>query len=397
MVEEIQSKLFYLGINDRQSDFFEGQWPLPHGISYNSYLLSGEKNILIDGVARSATEEWLQKIEQIIPIQELDYLVVNHLEPDHSGSIPVLRRINPEIQLIGTDKTAEMLKKFYSINSGVKLVKSGQTLQIGDHKLSFYPVPFVHWPESMVTYCPERKLLFSNDIFGSYGSLEGGLFNRETALRHRDSELLRYFSNIIGSLTTPALKALEKLSKLEIKTVAPSHGPLWKEDTEQLFKLYKEWCTMQGRPGITLIYGTMYGYTEQLMEQVARGIASAGLKDFTVIDIARTHPSFALAEAWRRRGLIIGSPTYGNGLFPPAQNLLEMLLNKGLENPVAAFFGCHGWSGGAINKLCKAADKLDWEQPVTPVKFSGEPSSDELKKAFSMGQTVATNRSLIGG
>lgn len=388
-MKEIESDLFFLGVNDRSSDLFEGQWPLPEGISYNSYLLRGDENVLIDTVDRGFTERWLRKLEDIISPEDLDYLVVNHLEPDHGGSIPVLRRINPELEIIGNDKTAEMLAKFYDITTGIRTVEKGETLQLGDHELSFIPVPFVHWPESMVTYDKNRKVLFSSDIFGTFGTVEGGIHHGQTAIDHSKNEMLRYFSNIVGAFTTPASQALEQLDDLEIELIAPAHGPLWKENKERAIELYKQWSAMEGEPGITIIYGTMYGNTEKMMEEVAAGVREAGVDNLEVIDSARKHPSFALSEAWRRQGLIIGAPTYGNGLFPPTYNLVHLLEKKKLQNRTAGLFGSHGWSGGGVKVLEKTAEKLDWSLPADSVKFNGKPGRDELRTGRKMGQNIA--------
>ncbi len=388
-MEKIKTDLFYVGVNDRTTDLFEGQWPLPEGISYNSYLLLDDENVLVDSVSSKFSEEWLQQIESIVDPGEIDYLVVNHLEPDHSGSIPVLRRINPELTLIGTEKTAQMLEKFYGITSGIDTFEAGEQLNTGSNKFVFTPVPFVHWPESMVTYEANRQVLFSNDVFGTFGVLEGGLFHDETALDHTESEMLRYYSNVVGAYTTPANQALDKLEDIEIELIAPGHGPLWQEELEVPVNLYRRWSKMKGEPGVTVIFGTMYDHTKQMMEAVISGIQATGMENFKIIDAARTHPSFILAETWRRSGVLIGSPTYGTSILPPVNRVVHLLREKTLINRIAGFFGSHGWSGGAIKELEECADKLNWAQPADPVKFSGRPEKDELATGRELGKTVA--------
>ncbi|MFQ6117446.1 MAG: FprA family A-type flavoprotein, partial [Candidatus Bipolaricaulia bacterium] len=357
---EIADRVYWVGVNDRTTDLFESVWPLPHGISYNSYLVLDEKVALIDTVKRGFSNEFIANLEEVIDPAKIDYLVVNHAEPDHSGALPLLRRLAPETRVLGTAKAQDLLKKLYHMEDGVEVVRDGQELELGRRSLIFYETPFVHWPETMMTYLPEEGVLFSGDAFGGFGALDGGIFDDEVDLEYYESEILRYFSNIIGMYTHPTQRALQKLKGLEIRTIAPTHGPVWRSRPDEIVKLYDRWSRMEGEPGVGLIYGSMYGNTERLAERVARGVVAGGAP-LRVFDASRTHPSFLLAEAWRYKALILGAPTYDGGVFLPVEGFLRLVQRKRLQNRLVGLFGSFGWSGGAVKLMSSIIEGLKWE------------------------------------
>lgn len=389
MRREITDQIKLVGVNDRRTDLFEGYWPLVNGISYNAYLISDEKTALIDGVKDKYSEELIGQLPGDNSRLNLDYIVINHMEPDHTGSLPSVRRLTPEATIVGTDKAKSMLKDFYGITEDVLTVETGDTLDLGAHTLQFVETPFVHWPETMMTYEKQQKILFSGDGFGSFGTLDGGIFDDELDTEYYTDEIVRYFSNIIGAYSATTRAALNKLSSYEIETVAPAHGPLWRSKPDKIVDFYDKLSNLRSDPGVTILYGSMYGYTERVMESVAAGARSATNGEVKVIDASRTHPSFSLAEAWKRKGLIIGSPTYEAKIFPPVDQFVDIAGKKKLKNKVAGIFGSFGWSGGAARELSEVAEKLKWELVKPPLEFTGRASPEKLQEGYELGKSVA--------
>ena len=389
MAREIKDGIYWVGVNDRKNDLFESYWPIPDGISYNSYLVKDEKTALIDGVKEGFTEEFLRKTKPLTDLEEVDYVVINHMEPDHTGVFPSLRRINPEITFVGTEKTREMLESFYGITDGVKVVESDDSLDLGSKTLEFVETPFVHWPETMMTYNREGGILFSGDGFGTYGALSGGIFDDELNLEKYSEEAIRYLSNIVGAYSATLQAALAKLKGLDIDVIAPTHGPIWRDDPQRIIDLYNKFSSGGANPGITIVHGSMYGFTEKVTEEVARGGRSTGLKDLEVLDSSRVHPSYLVSEAWKRRGLIIGSPTYESRAFPPVSNFLGLVEKKKLKDRVAGIYGSYGWGGGSAKEIKDTAETLNWNLVSSPVEFNGDPSEDQLESGFELGRKVA--------
>ena len=384
---ELRPGIHWVGVNDRVTDLFEGLWPLPSGVSYNAYLVVGKKAALIDGVKAPFAEELLENISQVLDPAELDYLVVNHMEPDHSGALPLLRRLAPKAEVLATPAALPMLARFYGITAGVRGVEDGETLDLGGKVLKFFHIPFVHWPETMATYEETERVLFPCDAFGGFRALDGVLYDDQVDVREYEDEILRYFSNIVGMHTRPVLKAIDKLAGLPIEVIAPSHGLIWRKDPGHIVELYSRWARMEGRPEATLIYGSMYGHTRLMAEAVARGVRAAGAA-VRVLDASRVHVSYLIREAWKRKGLIIGAPTYDGGIFPPLERLLRMLERKRLKGRVVGVFESYAWHGGAVRKLVEQAEKLGW-QVVGEAGFQGAPTPEDLAAGEALGREVA--------
>ena len=385
---EIGENVYWVGVNDRTTDLFESVWPLPNGVSYNSYIIDDDKKVLIDTVKKSFTNEYLKKIKNHIKPEEIDYIIVNHMEPDHSGSLPAIRRIASEATIIGTQKTKDLLESFYDIKDNVKAIDDEEELNIGDKTLKFYETPFVHWPETMMTQEINEKILFSGDAFGGFGALDGGIFDDQMDLEFYDDQILRYFSNIIGMHSHSVQSALKKLGSVDIETVAPTHGLVWRNEPSTILEHYDKWSSMEGEKGVTIIYGSMYGNTREMMESVAKGVKSVGCKNFKVLDASRKNLSFLLKEAWRRKGLIIGSPTYDARIFPPVDQFMNIVQKKRLQNRVAGVFGSYGWSGGAVDKIKSSMEKLGWEVEEPTAGFNGFPDSEELERGEELGKKI---------
>ncbi len=389
---QIKPDVYWIGVNDRITDLFEGLWPISQeGVSYNSYLIDDEKTAVIDLIKSFKGDDYFTRIEELTEISKIDYIVVNHMEPDHSGLLRTLRRIAPDVRLIGSEKTRKMLEDFFSIRENVHVVKDGDTLSLGKHTLQFFMTPFLHWPETMMTYEPSNRILFSCDAFGGYGAIRGAIFDDEcTSPDFYQKEALRYYVNIVANYSTRVLSAIEKLSETSVDVIAPSHGLVWRKNVSRIVNLYKKWAEYasgKSEPGITLVYGSMYGNTEVVMNAVAQGISRTGTP-VEIFDAARTHVSYILPSLWTQRGVLVGAPTYEVALFPPMADVLNMAVRKRIKNKIAGYFGSFGWSGGALREMKKIIEPLNWNM-VDSFEFMGSPTEADIKKAEEFGAQFA--------
>jgi flavorubredoxin len=387
----ITDDILWVGVNDRKTQLFEALWPLPHGVSYNSYLIMDEKVVLVDAVKDVFAADLLGKLHAILgPNRGVDYLIINHMEPDHSGSVKILPQIYPEMKIIGNKKTLEFLQHLHGVTENVVAVDDAEILDIGRRKLQFFHVPMVHWPETMMTYETSDQILFSADAFGGFGTLERGIFDDVARDRaYFEEETLRYFSNIVGKFSPMVQKALAKIKDLPIRVVAPSHGIIWREEPHRIIRDYDRWSRHEAEPGITVAWGSMYGNTERAMEAVVRGIAGEGMEDLRVHDVSQAHLSYLVRDIWRGRGVVLGTPTYDVGVFPPMKHLVDLLEHKRLTNRLLGIFGSYGWSGGGVKGVSGFAERMQWEvvQPVVEARFAPEP--EELEQCETLGRNLA--------
>ena len=255
----IKGKIYYVGVNDRNKNLFEGLWPLPNGVSYNSYLIDDESVTLIDTVEVDFFETYLRNIRAVIGDRNIDYLVINHMEPDHSGSLALIKKYYPDIVIVGNKKTFDMVDGFYGITGENYVVVEGSELNIGYHKLTFAMIPMVHWPETMVTIDTTEHVAFSGDAFGSFGALNGGVIDTQIRTDEFWREMERYYSNIVGKYGGPVQKALQKLKGFEIDAICPTHGPVWTVEIPRVMEMYDRLSKYDTEEGIVICYGTMYG------------------------------------------------------------------------------------------------------------------------------------------
>jgi len=386
---KIRDGIYWIGVNDRTTDIFEGIWPLPRGVSYNSYIIDDDKVAVIDTVKQNSFEKFLDKINSVIGLgRKIDYLIVNHMEPDHSGAIGLLLNLHPEMKIVGNKKTAEFLKSFFGISENVVTVADGGSLDLGKHSLSFHLTPMVHWPETMVTYESEEKILFSADAFGGFGALTGGIFDDEVDIAYFEDEILRYFSNIVGKYCAMVQKAIEKLKHINISVIAPTHGPVWRSNPGWIVDRYDRWSRHQAEAGVVIAYASMYGNTEKMMEAVASGLAEQDVSRIRIHDVSRTHISFLIRDAWRFKALILGSPTYDTKLFLTMDNFVKMLSHKQLKNRILGLFGTYGWSGGGVSSLRDFASSIGWDLIEPIIESRCSPTEGDLKHCFTLGQKV---------
>lgn len=391
MSVEIMPDIFWIGVNDRTTDLFEGVWPIKEGVSYNSYLIRDEKTVLVDLVKGNQLEEFLGKVEELIDPSELDYVIINHMEPDHSGILKAIRRCAPNVQIVGTKRMIPMVEAFYGITKDIVEVGDGSTLNLGKRTLEFFRTPFVHWPETMMTFERSNGILFSCDGFGGFGALRGAIFDDEVPdLEYYRDEALRYYANIVAKFSQSVLGAIKKLSDLPIKVIAPSHGVIWRDHPEDIIQLYQKWASYAKGPrekAVTLVYGSMYGNTESVMNFVARGISREKVP-VEICDAARIHSSYILAYLWKNEGVLIGAPTYEVELFPPVAHVLDMARRKSIFGRKAGYFGSFGWGGGAKREFDKFAEALKWET-IGEFVFQGGATRQEQQQAEEFGQEFA--------
>ena len=389
---EIKPGISWVGVNDRITEFFEGLWTIKQeGVSYNSYLLRDEKNVVIDLCKSMLTGEYFNQLEEQVPVDKLDYVVINHMEPDHTGALRTLMQKAPQVQLVGTAKTRDMLREFYGITENVRVVTDGEVLDLGRHKLRFIVSPFIHWPETMMTYEETEKILFSCDAFGSYGALNGIIFDDPCVdVAWYEQEALRYYTNIVAIFPKPVRNALAKLTSVPVDVIAPSHGLIWRNNPKRMIELYDRWsslATEPAAPGVTLLYASMYGNTEEVMEAIAQGVVDAGMP-LKVFNVSKTPMSYILPYLLTWNGVIVGAPTYEGGLFPEMAAALEIAEGKHMFNRKAAYFGSRAWAGGAERQFKTLAEELKWDVTST-FNFVGAPSRQELTSARDFGREFA--------
>lgn len=392
MIDQIKitDSIYYVGVNDRTKPLFEGLWPIPHGVAYNSYLIVDEKITLIDTVDLCYSEQFFHQIEQIIGDKPIDYLIVDHMEPDHSGSLGMLRERYPDITIVGNKVTFKIMKEYYQLpDEKLLTVKEGDTLSIGSRELTFVMAPMVHWPEVMFTYDAKDKVLFSADAFGSFGTLNGHIFDHAINLDVIMEEMERYYACIVGKYGRFVQKVVPKLANLELDYVCATHGPVWTNYAfQKALEVYDRLSRYEGLKGAVVLYGSMYGNTAVLADQVARGIGSKGIKDVVTYDVSHTDPSYILRDIFRYKAFVVGSPTYSDNIFPPIANIFNLIKIREVPDRLLGVFGSCSWAGQAVRKMTPFSEEMKWEVIGQPLEIKGTPTPVELRKGFELGQLV---------
>ncbi|EHO67077.1 hypothetical protein HMPREF9140_01814 [Prevotella micans F0438] len=388
---EITDKVYYVGVNDRNKALFEGLWPLPNGVSYNSYLIDDDKVCLIDAVEVDFFVQFIENVHEVLGDRKIDYLVINHMEPDHSGGLALLRKYYPDIQVIGNKKTFDMMSGFYGIRENTLEIKNGDTLDLGHHTLRFFLTPMVHWPETMMTLCEGQKsILFSGDGFGSFGALNGGLIDSEINTDWCWDEMMRYYSNIVGKYGIPVQNALKKLAGIHIDYICSTHGPVWHQHVEKVVEMYDRMSKYETSSGLVICYGTMYGNTERMAEHIARAASLAGVKDIVIYNVSKTHHSYIIRDVFKFRGLIVGAPTYNTGLYHEMDVLLSEIANHDVKNHLIGWFGSYAWASKAVNAIGEWNEKrLHFEQVGEPVEMKQALTPEVKAECERLGREMA--------
>ncbi|MBQ4023147.1 MAG: FprA family A-type flavoprotein [Prevotella sp.] len=392
---EITKNIFYVGVNDRNKSLFEGLWPLPNGVSYNSYLINDDKVCLIDTVEVDFFMPFLKNIQEVLGEKPIDYLVVNHMEPDHSGSIALIKKFYPNIQIVGNKKTFGMMAGFYGVESDTVEVKNGDSIELGDYTLNFVLTPMVHWPETMMTLAnskaTQQNILFSGDAFGCFGALNGGVIDAEINCDTFWLEMVRYYSNIVGKYGTPVQNALKKLAGVKLDYICATHGPVWHEFIGKVVDMYDRMSRYETEPGLVICYGTMYGNTERAAEVIARAASQAGVKNIVMYNVSQTHHSYIIRDVFRYRGLIVGAPTYNTALYHEMDVLLSELAGKDIKgNHLLGWFGSFGWASKAVGEIARwNEEKLHFEAVGTPVEIKQSLNADTFAACEALGRAMA--------
>lgn len=375
VMKKISERIFYVGVNDDTKTLFEGLWPLPYGVSYNSYVVADEKVALIDTVEHDFEEDFLYNISEAIGERPVDYLVVNHMEPDHSSLTAYMLDKYPEMKIVANAKTVPMLKGYYGTpEDRILVMKEGDTLSLGSCTLSFHMIPMVHWPETMVTWLAEENTVFSGDAFGTFGMVNADVVDSEGTFESFRDEMMRYYSNIVGKYGTPVQTALKKLSGLDVKRICSTHGPVWERSIADVVALYDKMSRYEVERGVCIAYGSMYGNTAAAAEALAEELRKLGVP-VALHDLAgNVNPglglSGALRDVFKYDTIVAASPTYNNGIFPPVETFMKALQSRLIKGRRFYALGSYTWAGSSVNLLNGLAQAMDFEVLAPGLSFA---------------------------
>lgn len=365
-MKKISERIYHVGVNDSAKTLFEGLWPLPCGVSYNSYVVADEKVALIDTVEHGFEDEFLANINEAVGDRPLDYLVVNHMEPDHSSLVRYMLERYPEMMIVANARTLPMLTGYYGITADKVLVmKEGESLSLGSCSLSFHMIPMVHWPETMVTWMAEENTVFAGDAFGTFGAIDAEVVDSEDTFEKYRDEMMRYYSNIVGKYGVPVQSALKKLSGLEVRRICSTHGPVWEKCIPEVVALYDKMSRYEVERGVCIVYGSMYGNTAAAAEALAEELKALGVS-CAIHDLAgNVNPglgvSGALRDVFRYDTIVAASPTYNNGIFPPVETFMRALQSRLIKGRRFFALGSYTWSGASVNLLNEMASSMGFE------------------------------------
>ena len=363
---KISDRIYSVGVNDDEKVLFEGLWPLPYGVSYNSYIVSDEKIALIDTVEAGFEDEYLANVKEVINGRKLDYLVVNHMEPDHSSLITYMLAEYPDMKVVANAKTLPMLKGYHNVDEDrVLVVSEGQEISLGQTTLRFHMTPMVHWPETMVTYLVEEATLFSADAFGTFGTVGDNIVDDENTFEEYKDEMIRYYSNIVGKYGVPVQTALKKLAGVRIDRICSTHGPVWEKNIADVIALYDKMSRYEVERGVCIVYGSMYGNTASAADALALELENMGVP-YAIHDLAGNNESSlelsgALRDVFRYDTIVVGSPTYNGGIFPPVEGFMRALSARMIKNRRFFAFGSYTWAAASVKLLNNMAQDMSFE------------------------------------
>lgn len=361
-VTKINEDVTYIGASDRKLALFEAVYPLENGISYNSYFVNDEKTVLVDTVDRSVCGVFFENLEYVLAGRKLDYVIVNHMEPDHAATLGELVLRYPEVTIVTNAKVVGMIKQFFDfdVDSRTKVIAEGDTFSTGRHTFAFAMAPMVHWPEVMVTYDTTDKILYSADAFGTFGALSGNLFADEVDFENKWlDEARRYYTNIVGKYGPQVQAALKKTLALDIQMICPLHGPVWRENIGWFIDKYNKWSTYTPEDNTVLIaYASIYGGTDNAANILATELAARGVKNIAMYDVSVKHPSYIVSEAFRCSHIVFASPTYNAGIFTPMETVLLDLAAHNLQNRTVAFIENGTWAPTSAKQMSEIIAKM---------------------------------------
>lgn len=390
----ISESVVWVGGCDRRLALFENLFPVPRGVAYNSYLIVDEKTALIDTVDSAISRQFLENVLHTLNGRPLDYLIVNHMEPDHCANIEELLRLFPALNVVGNAKTHTFIRQFYDMDMQGRTitVQENDTLCLGRHTLQFCFTPMVHWPEVMMTYEQSEHILFSADAFGSFGALNGTIFNDEVDFE-RDwlPDARRYYANIVGKYGPQVQAALQKAADKDVRIICPLHGPIWRGDLGYLLEKYNRWSLYEPEEHtVAFLYGSMYGDTENAVNILSAEMAEAGVRKIAVYDMSSTHISTLIGEVFRCSHLVLASPTYNNGIYPAMLNFLHDMKALHLQNRTVALIQNGSWAPASAKQMQALLGEMKNMRVLEPVVTIRSSLKEE-----SRAQLLALKESLF--
>ena len=395
-VRNITKDLVWVGASDRRLALFENIFPIPRGVSYNAYVLHDEKTVLFDTVDASVSGQFFENLEKTLDGKTLDYLIVNHMEPDHCAMIGDIVARYPGVKIVGNANTFTMMEQFFNfpIEERKIVVKEGDTLETGAHKLHFVMAPMVHWPEAMVTYDEKDKVLFSADGFGTFGALNGNIFADEVNF-DRDwlDDARRYYTNIVGKYGPSVQTLLKKAATLDIKMICPLHGPIWRENLGYILEKYQKWSTYEAEDkAVAILYASMYGNTASAVDALAGKLAEKGVKNIAVYDVSNVDISTLIGEIFRVSHLVLACPTYNAGIYPVMSNLLHDMKALNVQNKTVALMENGTWAATTAKQMRAELEQLKnmtiLEQQITiksAMKDAQEAELEQMAEEIAKG------------
>ncbi len=393
-IQNVTNDIYWVGASDRRLALFENIFPIPRGVSYNSYVILDEKTALMDTVDAAVSAQFFENVEAALQGRALDYVVVNHMEPDHCANLAEILLRYPDVQVVGNAKTFAQIQQFFAIDlEGKKVeVKEGDTLSLGKHTLTFVMAPMVHWPEVMVAYESTEKVLFSADAFGSFGALDGHIFADQVNF-DRDwlDDARRYYTNIVGKYGTSVQTLLKKAAPLDIQMILPLHGPIWRENIAYFMEKYQKWSTYEAEDkAVTIFYATMYGNTGSAADALAGDLAKRGVEKIRVMDVSNCHISEMISEIFRVSHLVFASPTYNGGIYPIMENLFADMKALAVQKKTVAFMENGTWAPATAKQMQELVEGMkDMKVLDTKLTFKSSLKTSQEAELLALADAIA--------
>lgn len=389
---QVTKDTYYVGASDRRLALFENIFPIPKGVSYNSYVITDEKTALLDLMDESVSKQGFENIAGVLSGKDLDYVVINHMEPDHCSKLDELILRYPNIKIVGNTKTLTMINQFYNIDAQSRFVtvKEGDTLTLGKHTLTFVNAPMVHWPEVMVTYDTYTKALFSADAFGTFGALGGNIFNDEYDFEMEFlEEARRYYTNIVGKYGPQVQAVLKKAADLDIKYICPLHGPVWRTNLDYIIDKYNTWSLYEAESDSVMIaYASMYGNTENAVNVFANILAEKGVKDIKIYDVSKTDVSYVLSDAFKYKRIVLATPTYNGGIYPKMEEVLLDMKAHSLKNRKVAVFDNGTWTPVAKKLMLGILETMKVEVVESELSLKSSLKQENMEAMEHLAQEL---------
>ncbi|MFW9769161.1 MAG: FprA family A-type flavoprotein [Candidatus Thorarchaeota archaeon] len=390
MHREMTKGVYFVGVDDHHTELFENLWDIPFGVSYNSYLIVDEKIAVVEGVKALFADEWLENIRELVDPSKIDYIIVNHMEPDHTGSLPDIARVAPNAKLVYTSVAAGMQKSFFDVGLEEMIVEDLQELSLGTKTLQFIHAKFLHWPETMMTYIKEDEILFSCDAFGAFGALNGLHFDDEINMEIIEWEAKRYVGTIITAYFKFVQAAIKKVKELNLgcKMIAPSHGPIYRKNPMWIVNKYDEWSGPELEKVCTIVWGTMYGFTTRIAMNLKKELENLGV-EVKMFNVSYTGLSRIITETVRAGVIVLGAPTYDAFPFPKMWHIVDEIQGKRYPKRPIGIFGTYGWQGGGVEKMVQQLRDARYEilEPIVHVK--ARPTDEQIEKCKSLAKVIA--------